>query len=172
MTKAALLQTLRAHRDRWDALLDSVGADRMLEPGVTGRWSVKDVISHVTAYERWLVDWLTAAAQHKFPQPSPLDDADIQRRNERVYQLSRALPLHEVTRDARATFGALLKSVEQLPEEYVTDPKAAEWFMTPYWGSVKTVPEAVMNLSAEHYAQHAPAIERWAARRSRPPDTP
>jgi len=30
----------------------------MNQPGVAGRWSVKDVVSHVTAYERWLVDWL------------------------------------------------------------------------------------------------------------------
>ncbi|HEX5692552.1 MAG TPA: maleylpyruvate isomerase N-terminal domain-containing protein, partial [Roseiflexaceae bacterium] len=58
MTKAKLLETLRRERAEWDALVAQVPRDRMTIPGVAGHWSVKDVIAHLTYYERWLADRL------------------------------------------------------------------------------------------------------------------
>src|SRR5579884_1100926 len=52
MTGARLAGILKAERARWDALLAQVGADRMEEPGVEGAWSVKEIVAHLTWYER------------------------------------------------------------------------------------------------------------------------
>lgn len=161
MSKKELLEILRTRRGQWNSLLDSVGDARMAQPGVEGHWSMKDVISHITAYEGWLVEWLAAASLNGFPGPSPLDDADIERRNARVYELTRSMSLQDVLSDAHQTFIKLLKIIKALPDKYFDDPQSAEWFMKPYWSKMKTVPEAVINLSVDHYEEHIPAIQIW-----------
>ena len=159
--KSELLETLRTRRAEWDALLASVGEARMDIPGAAGHWSVKDIVSHVNAYERWLVEWLTAASQHSFPAPSPLDDADVERRNTRVYEMTRSMSLLDVMNDARRTFAELIEAIQALPDEYFDHPQSAEWFMKPYWSKMKTVPDAVINLSVDHYEEHIPTIKAW-----------
>jgi len=161
LSKSQLLETLKSRHAEWDALLASVDEARMDIPGAAGHWSVKDIVSHITAYERWLVEWLTAASQHSFPAPSPLDDADVERRNSRVYEMTHALPLQQVMDDAQKNFAALLNSIETLSDEYFDNPQSAEWFMKPYWSKMKTIPAAVINLSVDHYEEHIPTIKAW-----------
>jgi 8-oxo-dGTP pyrophosphatase MutT (NUDIX family) len=160
-SRSNLLETLKTRRRRWDMMLHAIDRTHMDEPGAAGHWSVKDIVSHVTAYERWLVEWLTAAAQNTFPAPSPLDDSDIERRNTRVYELTHSLLAEQVLADARETFKELLKIIEVLPDNFFTDPQNAEWFMKPYWSRMKTVPEAVINLSSAHYEEHISSIKEW-----------
>ena len=38
------------------AALEGLSDDVMLRPGVAGVWSVKDIIGHLAAYERVLID--------------------------------------------------------------------------------------------------------------------
>jgi hypothetical protein len=161
LSKTQLLETLKSRRAEWDALLASVGEARMDIPGAAGHWSVKDIVSHITAYEHWLVEWLTAASQHSFPAPSPLDDADVERRNARIYEMTHTMPLLDAMDDARQNFEALLDIIELLPDEYFDNPQSAEWFVKPYWSKMKTVPDAVINLSVDHYEEHIPSIKAW-----------
>lgn len=171
MKKSELLEVLRSHRADWDVLLASVGDEHMTQPGAAGHWSVKDIVCHITAYERWLVEWLTAALQYSFPAPSPLDDADVERRNTRVYEMTRSISLPDVMNDARQTFAELLEIIKALPDEYFNDPQSAEWFMKPFWNKMKTVPDAVINLSVDHYEEHIPAIKAWIDVIARPPNS-
>ncbi len=48
MSKARLLENLRTKRAEWDAVLAEVPEAQMTEPGAAGKWSVKDVIAHLT----------------------------------------------------------------------------------------------------------------------------
>jgi len=48
MDKAMFINTLKQSRAEWEALLAQVDEERMLQPGAAGKWSVKDVIVHVT----------------------------------------------------------------------------------------------------------------------------
>lgn len=159
--KSQLLEILRASRAEWDLLLNSVGEARMDLPGTAGDWSVKDIVSHISAYERWLVEWLTAASHYSFPAPSPLDDADFERRNTRVYEITHALPLQQVMDDSQKNFETLVNIIEVLLDEYFDNPQSAEWFMKPHWSKMKTVSAAVINLSVDHYDEHVPSIKEW-----------
>ncbi len=161
LSKTQLLEILKSRRAEWDTLLTCVSEARMDIPGAAGHWSVKDIVSHITAYERWLVEWLTAASQYSFPAPSPLDDADVEQRNARVYEMTHVIPLQQVMEDAQKNFKALLNRIETLSDEYFDNPQSAEWFMKPYWSKMKTVPAAVINLSVDHYEEHIPTIKSW-----------
>ena len=48
MNRAELLDTIRAERGHWDAILTEIDEKRMSEPGIAGAWSVKDIVAHVT----------------------------------------------------------------------------------------------------------------------------
>ena len=58
MTKIRLLETLRSKRAEWDAVLAEIPATQMDEPGVAGKWSVKDIVAHLAYHERWFADRL------------------------------------------------------------------------------------------------------------------
>jgi hypothetical protein len=47
--------TWRKDRAEWDRVLAEVRKEQMLEPGLPGGWSVKDVIAHVNWYEQEMV---------------------------------------------------------------------------------------------------------------------
>ena len=58
MDKREFIERVNSERTSWDELLAQVPDDRMPEPGVEGDWSTKDVLAHVTWYEREMVGML------------------------------------------------------------------------------------------------------------------
>jgi hypothetical protein len=88
-------------------------------------------------------------------------DANIEAHNRRVYDAAQALPLEFVLTDACQTFVELIKAIRRLPDRYFEDPECARWFMEPYWSNIRTVPEAVIDLSVDHYEEHIPARQAW-----------
>ena len=48
-----LLAAMERERAKLDALLEGLTPARMVEPGVVGEWSVKDVMAHLRI-ARWL----------------------------------------------------------------------------------------------------------------------
>jgi hypothetical protein len=161
LTKSELLKTLHSERHQWETLLAAIGEEHMTQPGVAGYWSLKDVISHITAYERWLVDWLKAAQRHEFPPLSVLDDVDLERRNGRVYEETHARSLEEVLAQATQTFQELVAVIGAFPEADFIGPERTEWFMKPYWGETTMLGAAVANLTYEHYQEHIPDLTAW-----------
>jgi len=55
MDKATFMKMLQETRGQWEELLAQIDEEHMLQPGATGKWSVKDVIAHVMDGERELV---------------------------------------------------------------------------------------------------------------------
>src|SRR4051812_25757537 len=85
------LEKLRAARTEWDALLQGISSAQMVELGAYGNWSVKDVVAHVTWYEREMVDLL---------RERRLDGSDLwllphTERNEAIYRENRSRSLDD-----------------------------------------------------------------------------
>ena len=58
--KKAFLSRLMHERDKFELLLNRVGyTRRMTLKGVAGRWSIKDVLAHVLAYDQFIADRLS-----------------------------------------------------------------------------------------------------------------
>jgi hypothetical protein len=77
MSKIELLDWLQEEYRRWELLLDEIGPTRMDQPGVNGDWSMKDIVAHLTAWNRWLVVRLEGAGRGE-PEPPPPWPAQIQ----------------------------------------------------------------------------------------------
>jgi hypothetical protein len=61
MTKARLLNLMRTERARWEDALAQVPSEQMTRSGIEGEWSAKDVVAHISQYDRGLLDWLREA---------------------------------------------------------------------------------------------------------------
>ena len=155
MNKKEFLEALRTERNRWEAVLAEVSEARMTEPGVAGEWSVKDIIAHVTWFEREMRDMVRARAL----AGSDLWDLPQGQRNATLFEANRARPLEEVLTEARAVFDQLWESLKTLTDEDLNDAgrfadMPADWIP---W-------QIIADNSFEHYPHHISDIHAWLAR--------
>lgn len=168
MTKATFVSTLRADHQAWESALGDVSEERMTEPGVAGEWSVKDLIAHVTVYERWTNEWLEPALRGAAPEwdyPEGEDTASLNERNARFYEENRARPLNEIQADAAGVHARLVGLVEQIPNDAIA--KDIREFAPPvgaYYREGTTVWEAIDGNAAEHYREHTKDVRSWLER--------
>lgn len=160
MTKARLLDELRAARAEWDALmLEEVGKERMLEPNVAGYWSVRDLIAHLTSYDRWFVN---ASEAHFRGEPPPLDGTegmDWDERNAIHHERTKNLSLDEVLADSRTTYNRLLEMVEAHSEEFLIQPQQLPGSPEPF-----VIWEQLRGNHYDHYRLHMKDVRAWLAK--------
>ena len=156
MTKARFLEAMRAERRQWEEAIAAVGEERMTLPGFAGVWSVRDVVAHITAYERWLLDQLEAAARGEPAAPSVLDDGDMEQCNQAAHELTRGLSLDEVMAEAQRAWGGLMAVAERASEEDLIETSRAPEFVRRRWGGDTPLWQGIANLTYEHYQEHLP----------------
>ncbi len=155
ITKRELLEDLRAGRAEWDTLIAKVDPARLDEPGVEGEWSVKDIVAHVTWYEREMIDLFNThvlTGSELWGQPQ---DA----RNAEVFKQNRERPPTEILAEAQQVFRELYAALQPLDDQDLNDPSRFQ-NMPGEW-----VPWQILaGNSFTHYPDHIPSIEQWLAR--------
>jgi hypothetical protein len=167
MNKSELLATLRSERKVLDELLDAVGTDRMAEPGVSGSYSAKDVIAHVTAYQRALVTWLGEARAGRVYVDPVLDQPDLDARNAAVHTANKDRSAEDIVRTFHETLDELEQCVDILTDGELNDAGAAAWFVEPRWHRRQELWQCIADDSCEHQQEHVPDFERWLAEHPR-----
>lgn len=117
--KQDVLTTLLFRRRDWDALIDKVDEVKMLQPGVCGKWSIKDLIAHVTWFEKEMV----ALFSNLTISGSPLWELDTDQRNERIFQENMFRSLDEVRQESFKVFAQLLTAIEQVDPVALLNPQ-------------------------------------------------
>jgi hypothetical protein len=158
MTKPLLLETLRSKRAEWDALLAEVPESRMTEPGVSGEWSVKDMIAHLTFHERWFADRMQEQLCGQSYTPTELDFMDFDRRNDLIFQQQRDRPLPDVLAESREAFRLLIEGIQAHTEAFLTEPQQFEGAPEPV-----IIWQMLRGDVYDHYGQHAPSLRAWLA---------
>lgn len=119
MNKSALLDWLQEEHQQWQALLEQVGPTRMEQPGVNGDWTMKDLVAHLSGWNRRLVDRLQAAAKGR-PEPPPPWPGQLQTDDEInawIYESYRGRSLREVVEETNQAFQKIFAEVQGLPED-------------------------------------------------------
>ena len=158
MTTARLVDIIQTERTQWNALLAQVGPDRMEISGVEGTWSVKEIVAHLTWYERAVVDGARQVMSGgAFTRPGA-DAGGMDERNARIAAESRARPAADVLAEADEVFRQLLQVIGACPDNLLNDAKLL--------GLPDDIPPwmRVANNSYAHYRQHAQSIQTWLAR--------
>ncbi len=158
MTKARLLELLRTRRAEWDALLAQIPEGWMTEAGAAGYWSVKDVIAHLTYYERWYADRLQERLRGENYAPQSIDRMHFDERNEVIYKQNRDRPLADVRAESQRVFERLIAGVEAHTEVFLTQPHEFEGAPGPV-----LIWEMLRGDVYDHYPQHIPSVREWLA---------
>ncbi len=159
-SKQELVEILGTARASWEALLRQVGPDRIELRGVTGEWSVKDVVAHVTAWGWRPVDLLKAVQTGTWPQPPEwpvnLDEDGI---NAWIFAANRGRQAQDVLNEFRQVFDHLVQALELVTEQDLTAMGRFEWLQG------NSLIASIGGNSFEHYQVHGEAIRAWLAQR-------
>ena len=139
----------------WSALKAAYGGlseAEMLAPGVTGTWSVKDIIAHVTTWEEEALAHLPVILAGGRPPRYSVTHGGINAFNALTTQRNRDVPLAEVLRRRDDTHRRLLEFIQTVPEaEFDRDTRVRRRLRLDTYG---------------HYPIHAKAIRTWREHRS------
>ena len=165
MTIKQFIERLLHERDKFELLLNRVGfTRRMTMKGVTGNWSIKDIIAHVSAYEQYIADRLNEilhaetyvpcktqnaleAFIDEFGYPdfgSPLLDDDTA--NAWVFEKYRNIPLEEIVAHELQAFTSIVTALEGMSEEAIKRHNLLD---------------RVADNTYHHYREHIRDIRAW-----------
>jgi uncharacterized damage-inducible protein DinB len=155
VTKAGLLEELRAARAEWDSALAETPPE-MMSQKLPGGWTIKDIAAHLTSYDRWFVNASQAHFQGKLPPPDGSEGMSEEERNQFFYEQARDRPLEEVLEESEGVFLRLLEMVAAHEEQFLVTPQEIEGVPEPV-----RVWEILRGNGYEHYRQHAGDLRGW-----------
>jgi hypothetical protein len=153
-SKLELLQAIHAARDEWDTLITQVPHHRLSETVAPGSWSIKDIVAHVTEYDRWLA--LGLALRLQKPPQIWLDDVSLDEFNAVLHQQIADRDPDNIILDSNQVFQDLINEVEAHSEAYLFGTHHVEGV------SYDVIPfQLLKSESYGHYHDHIPAIRAW-----------
>ena len=136
--KDVFLTHLMRERDKFELLINRLGfAHRLTLPGVSGKWSVKDLLAHVLVYEQYMADRLYEIQQGEPYVPSRSQNAldafldqygypdfgspllDQETPLEWVTEKYRSVSLEDVVTQELNAFASIVASLEKMTEETI-----------------------------------------------------
>ena len=153
MNKNQLLQSLENEREKFLDLIEDLTEEQMVQPGVTGDWSVKDILSHLARSEAKLVKLLWQAKRGQKPTSIQTAGQEVDEENARWHAEDRDRPLEDVLDDFHSVRTQTIRRVEAFDDAELTDPKRYGWLDgRPLW-------EWIEDDSIGHEAEHAGEIQ-------------
>ncbi len=163
--KQIFLARLMRERDKFELLLNRVGfARRMTVNGVSGKWSIKDILAHIFAYELYIADRLNETLHGEVYSPCRTQNAldafldefgypdfgspllDDESPNEWITEKYKNVPLEEVVAQELQAFASIIASLEKMREETMNEHNFFD---------------RVANNTYRHYHEHSAEIKRW-----------
>lgn len=152
MTKQQLLDKLENAWADLQASFAGLSEAQMTEPGVTGEWSVKDILAHVTTWEEEALRMLPLILDGQTPPRYADLYGGLNAFNAQMSAQKRDLPLAEVLAQLDATHHRLIEVVQRAPDDQITR---------------ETRFRRRLRLDTySHYPEHARAIRAWRERLS------
>lgn len=120
MKKSQLIARLEKSWTDFQDSFKGLSEEQLLSPGVTGGWSVKDIIAHVSWWEEESLKHLPEILQGIQPQRYSVLYGGIDAFNALMTEKWRVVTLAEVRKRADETHHRLIKYLQSIPEEYFT----------------------------------------------------
>jgi hypothetical protein len=146
---------LRRLDEAWEDLKASyagLSTEELLEPGVAGDWSVKDLIAHVAWWEEEALTHLPVILAGRRPPRYSTTYGGIDAFNAKRMDQRRSLSISEVLRQRDETHRRLTDLIARAPAEQLA-------------GETRFLRRLRLDTYA-HYREHAGAIREWRKRRA------
>ena len=159
MTKDEILDTLEDNRERLLDAIEGLSDQALLESGVVGDWSVKDLLAHISAWEAELVKLLWQARQGQQPTGIYFRGIPIDEINATWIEASKSRSYDRVMDDFISVRKQTIRQLEHFTDKDLSDPERYNWAKGhPLW-------EWITENSFGHEAEHTAEILAWRARR-------
>ena len=156
MTREQVIARLARAWAEFEGSYAGLSESELLIPGVTGRWSVRDIIAHVTWWEEEALEHLPLVLQGGRPPRYSVRYGGIDAFNALMTEKRRRLSLHEVLRLHDEVHRRLIDYVRAAPEELLTtETRFRRRLKLDTYG---------------HYPIHTKAITAWRERTFGPLD--
>jgi hypothetical protein len=133
----------RDFQDSYAGLPDSL----LREPGVTGGWSIRDIVAHVTTWEEEALKHLPFIIDGKKPPKYSVAYGGIKAFNAYTTEEKKNLSLSEVLRQQENTHRRLVEFIESTSEDQ--------------FSSATRFRHRLRLDTYSHYPKHAAAIRKW-----------
>ena len=153
-SKAGVRERMNQEWAALGAALAGLSDAQMLEPGVVGAWSMKDVLGHVAFWAQEgakNTELVKAGRQREIARPGDPETTD--RWNAREQQLRARRPLAELRREMDESHQRALAALADLPEEKLSLDLDDGTFLELY--AVDTY---------DHYREHIEQVQAWRKR--------
>jgi hypothetical protein len=100
-TKKALLDAIGSERERLEETLIGLSEAQLIQPGVVGEWSIKDVLAHLAAWEQRLVHRVNGEPERGIDLGTPAFNAQ-------VYLENKSRALADVQSESQHSYAAVL----------------------------------------------------------------
>ncbi len=159
-SKAQLLKDIHTERRRLEKTLATLSAAEMVQEGVVGTWSVKDVLAHLAAWERLFLEWYQAGLQGGAPATLPvgMGKRAIDALNEKIYAQNEGRGLEDVLEGFRSSYQQILAVIEGIPE---SDMFGRSRFS---WTKELALADYIAGNTCNHYAWARSQISKWVKR--------
>jgi hypothetical protein len=141
---------LRRLEKAWEAFRESYAGlsdAQLTEPGITGAWSVRDILAHVTTWEEEALKHLPLILEGGTPPRYSVRYGGINAFNAQMTEQKGNFSLSEVLRQLDQTHRRLIEFIERAPEDHcVRQTRFRRRLRLDTYG---------------HYPKHAEAIWRW-----------
>lgn len=149
--REALLQRLDSAWESFKESYAGLSDGELLEGGVTGAWSIRDIIAHVSWWEEEALTHLPLILAGGRPPRYSVTHGGIDAFNAKMTALRNGLSLAEVLRQLDDVHRRLMALVERVPELQLTgETRFRRRLRLDTYG---------------HYPKHTRAIRRWRERR-------
>ena len=153
MNRDEILTALKDSRAKMEAALAGLTETQLVEPGALGEWSVKDLLSHLTAWEAEVVTRLAKLKAGKKIQSIVPADSDIDSLNAKWYKENKGRDLDRVLADFRGVREQMIRQVESMTDKQLTQPLP--------WAQANSITDLIAWNSYDHEPEHAAQIQEW-----------
>jgi uncharacterized damage-inducible protein DinB len=135
--------------------------EQLLEPGVVGPWSVRDVLQHISLWEAELVRLLAHVEQGRKPSGERWSaNLDIDALNAKWHAETAGRPLDRVQDDFHAVRRQTLRRLETMSDNDLERVRPQAWLRKrPLW-------QWIAEETFEHDREHSAEIRAWRRARA------
>jgi hypothetical protein len=148
-------QLLQRLDKAWGVFKESyagLSASQLLEPGVVGAWSVRDILAHVTTWEEEALKHLPLILKGGQPPRYSVRYGGINAFNAQMTEQKSSLSLPEVLRQLDETHRRLIDFIQRAPDDqFIRETRFRHRLRLDTYS---------------HYPKHAEAIRKWREQRS------
>jgi hypothetical protein len=155
MTQDEILDALEDQRENFLEAIDGLSDEQLVQPGVVGDWSVKDIMFHLTLWESELVKLLWQAAQGAQPTTVHFSQTPVDEVNAAWNAQFPSRTLEQVIDDFAGVRKQTGRRLAAFKDQDLNDPRRYPWLKDhPLW-------VWIAEDSFKHEAEHTDQIRQW-----------